>query len=95
MTDRRSNPAEIDYKRLLEEHIVSEELYKQQTTASLITLSSKLDELTASTTAVVEAYKTAQQAIKISTFFGRLVKFTMGIILAYYALDGYLHASHK
>ena len=91
MNDRRHNPAEIDYKELLEEHIISEELYKQQTTEAFRTLNNKLEELTTSTQAIVEAYETAQQAIKISTFLGRAVKYIMGLILAYYALEGYIH----
>jgi hypothetical protein len=91
MNDKISNTMEIDYRKLLEDHIVAEEIYKQQTTASLNSLSHKLDELTTSTQAIVDAYETAQQAIKISTFLGRAVKYIMGLILAYYALEGYIH----
>lgn len=84
--ERRKFPAEEAFTKLLEEHIADSEVYKTHTTATLEALRKEIKELTASTAEVLEAYETAQQALKFSIGFGKLLKYIGGLVLLYYSI---------
>ena len=84
--ERRKFPAEEAFTKLLEEHIADSEVYKIHTTATLEAMRQEIKELTASTAEVLEAYKTAQQALKFSIGFGKLLKYIGGLVLLYYSI---------
>ena len=82
---------DVSFAQLLEIHIIQEELYKTQTTATLQNLQYSVDELTSSTRSILEAYEVTQQAIKLSVVLGKFVKFIIGLLIAYYSLIEFLH----
>jgi len=95
MTDRREHNVEEAFMRLLEEHIHKEDADKQRMLNSLEALEESMQELATSTKDMLEAYTTAQQAIKISIFLGKTVKWIGSMLLLYYSISELLHSLHK
>jgi len=95
MNDRRDHTSEEAFMHLLEEHIHKEDSDKQRILDSLETLEESMQNLATSTKDMLEAYNTAQQAIKISIFLGKAVKWIGSVVLLYYSISELLHTLHK
>lgn len=95
MPDRRDHTVEETFIRLLEVHAQKEEQDKHTIFQTLEELKEKICELTISTKDMLEAYNTAQQAIKISIFLGGLLKWIGSMLFLYYSLSELLQSLHK
>ena len=95
MPDGHEHTSEETFMRLLEEHSRKADADKQRMLNSLEALEESMQALATSTKDMLEAYNTAQQAIKISIFLGKAIKWIGSMLLFYYSISELLHSLHK